>query len=351
MSQCFTAPTDFQFTAEAIEAAATNNRLLTLEIELSLRCNFRCPYCYVPHESYFRDELTLVEIEDVIMQARGLGAGRIIILGGEPSIDPRLLEVIGFIGRQGMETEIFTNGSGVSAELARELFARRVRVVLKMNSFDADLQDRLSGKPGAARIIQRALENLKAAGYPGQQRFLAVSTVICQPNLEEIPRLWRWLRDQDIAPYFEIITPQENARHNRWLEVAPQRLKTVFEELARIDGQQYGRNWDIQPPLVGNKCLRHKFSCLVTSLGEVRPCVGVTIPLGNIRTRPLAEIIAGSQVLRDLKNHRRTIKGPCASCEKADHCYGCRGTAFQMTGDYLASDPMCWKVSDQGDCQ
>ena len=48
-------------------------------------------------------------------------------------------------------------------------------------------------------------------------------------------------------------------------------------------------------------------------------------------------------LLKDLKDHRNTIKGPCGTCEKADHCYGCRGAAYQMTGDYLASDPLCWR--------
>ena len=343
--------TEFDFSAAHIRAAADQNRLLTLEIELSLRCNFRCPYCYVPRDEYFRNELTRAEIEDVIHQAQGLGARRIIILGGEPTIDPRLPEIIEFIRRRELEAEVFTNGSGLTAELARTLSAANVRVVLKMNSFDAAIQDRLAGKAGAAQMIAEALKRLKRAGYPGPRHFLAVSSVICRPNLEEIPRLWCWLRDQHIVPYFEIITPQENARDNQWLHVPVRRLREVFEALARIDRQQYGREWSIQPPLVGNKCLRHLFSCLVTSVGEVRPCVGVTLGLGNIRTQPLADIIAGSQVLRDLKNHRQTIKGPCGRCERAEHCYGCRGAAFQLTGDYLASDPLCWNIADpRGGC-
>jgi radical SAM protein with 4Fe4S-binding SPASM domain len=67
------------------------------------------------------------------------------------------------------------------------------------------------------------------------------------------------------------------------------------------------------------------------------------VPLGNIREDKLGDILCRSQLVRDLKNFRQTIKGPCRSCEKADQCYGCRGAAYQMTGDYLASDPLCWK--------
>ena len=334
---------DFEFDRAAIDRAAAENRLLTMEIELSLRCNFRCPYCYVPEKGYFADELTRDEIRDVLTQARNLGARRIIILGGEPSIYPEIRETIDFILGLGMGVEMFTNGSGISADFARWLYARRVRVVMKMNTFDADMQDRLSGRPGAAQIMRTALAHLKQAGYPDDGAFLAVSTIICRQNLDELPRMWCWLRDQGIAPYFEIITPQANALENEWLTVDTPALKALFDEVARIDRDRYDRTWSVQPPLVGNRCLRHKFSCLVTSKGDVLPCVGVTLPQGNIRKQTLQSIIANSPVIRDLKDHRRTIKGACGSCELADGCYGCRGAAFQTTGDYLAADPLCWR--------
>ncbi len=77
------------------------------------------------------------------------------------------------------------------------------------------------------------------------------------------------------------------------------------------------------------------------------PCVGVTIPIGNIRNQPLGEILRESEVVRDLKDHLQTIKGPCRTCDRAENCYGCRGAAYQLTGDYLASDPMCWRNVDR----
>ena len=333
----------FEFSAEDIAQAVHCNRLLSMEIEFSKRCNFRCPYCYVPHEKQLKNELSLEEIRAVILQAKALGAGKIIVLGGEPSIYPHTLELIRFMRTNGLVVEIFTNGSGVSDDLAKILYEQKVRVVLKMNSFDEALQNRLSGHAEAFRIIHTALSRLKAAGYPSEDNFLAVSSIICRQNIAELPHIWQWLREQHIAPYFEIITPQANARVNEWLHVAPPELERFFRAIADLDHRVFGRTWEIQPPLVGNKCMRHQFSCLVTAKGDVQPCVGITLSLGNIRSRPLVDILAGSQVLRDLKNYRKTIKGPCGDCDRAGECYGCRGAAFQITGDYLASDPLCWR--------
>lgn len=343
MGSCSSPTSNFEQSLPAIQEAAQRNRLLTMEIEFGLRCNFNCPYCYVPQSDHYDGELNIDEIQDTILQGKALGAQKIIILGGEPTIYPHIKEMIEFIHGQHLEVEMFTNGSGVSPDFAKFLCDHRVRVVLKMNSFNEQLQDKLAGKKGAYGIIHTALGALKDAGYPSDEAFLAVSTVICRPNLPELPKFWQWLREQDIAPYFEIITPQANALNNRWLFVEPPEIHELFQALSDIDAQTYGIQWEPQPPLVGNRCLRHLFSCLVNSTGEVMPCVGLNLSIGNIRRTPLKEILSNSQVREDLKNYRHTIKGPCGTCEKSDHCYGCRGAAYQMTGDYLASDPLCWR--------
>jgi len=330
---------NLEFSEQEVRQAVAAGRLLSMEIEFSR--------CYVEDRVAHPNELNREEIRSVLLQAKALGARKIIILGGEPSIYPHLPEMLEFLANNELAIEIFTNGSGVTAELARLLASKKARVVLKLNSRDAELQDKLAGKKGAHAIIMQALANLRSAGYPqnypANGLFLALSTVICRQNIEELPDLWRWLRREGIEPYFEVITPQANAVANSWLNVSGSELKALFTELAAIDREEFGKIWEPQPPLVGNRCMRHQVSCLVTAKGEVMPCVGVTLAIGNIREQPLADILRSSSVLNDLKNYRETIKGPCKSCEKAAECYGCRGAAFQLTGDYLASDPTCWR--------
>ncbi len=336
---------NLEFTDQEIREAVGAGRLLSMEIEFSRICNFRCSYCYVEGQEKPKSELSRSEIRDVILQAKKLGAKKIIILGGEPSIYPHLVEIIDFLGREKLEVEMFTNGSGVDIELASILARERVRVALKLNSRDEKIQDYLAGKKGAYRIIQKAFSSLKEAGYPSKDLFLAISTVICRQNIEELSAMWRWLRQEGIEPYFEVLTPQAKGLINTWLTVSPSELKELFMKLAAMDKEEFGRHWTPQPPLVGNKCMRHQVSCVVTATGDVMPCVGVDIAVGNIRDNTLADIVKNSEVINNLKNYRKLIKGPCRSCEKAAECYGCRGAAYQLTGDYLASDPTCWRHS------
>ncbi len=289
---------NLEFTEEEIKEAVAQDKLLSMEIEFSRICNFRCSYCYVPEKKECKDELSREEIKDVILQAKALGARKIIVLGGEPSIYPHLSEMLRFLDTHGFEVEMFTNGTGVDASMAKLLAELKVRVVLKLNSRIPEVQDKLAGRTGAYDTIQNAFANLKAAGYPSEELFLALSTVICQPNFDELEDMWQWVRDQKMEPYFEVITPQANAIENSYLSVDSEKLKNLFARLSAIDQEKYGRNWEPQPPLVGNRCMRHQVSCLLTATGYVNPCVGVTIPLGNIRENPLATILSAAMMLR-----------------------------------------------------
>jgi radical SAM protein with 4Fe4S-binding SPASM domain len=343
MNSCQTRIYAAEFSAAEIADAVQHGKLLSMEIEFNSVCNFRCVYCYAFENNRKRNELTKDQFKDVITQAKDLGARKIIILGGEPMLYPHLMEMIGFIRGLDMEIELFTNGTGITPEMARTLHELKVRVVLKMNTFDEKLQDTMSGRKGAYAQIRDAFNNLKQAGYPSEDRFMGVSTIICQQNIDELPRMWEWLRDQNIAPYFEMITPQGGARDNVALDITTQQAEEFFTKIAELDRRKYGNHWDPRPPLVGGVCLRHQFSCAVSSEGNVQPCVGVTIPIGNVKEKKLKDILGDSEVVQDLKRYRHMIKGPCGSCENLSECYGCRGAAYQLTGDYLASDPLCWK--------
>jgi radical SAM protein with 4Fe4S-binding SPASM domain len=340
-----------EFSPEEIAEAVKNNKILSMEIEFNKSCNFRCLYCYASDhtETRQRDELNQSEFLELINQARELGARKIIILGGEPMLYPPIVEMIQYIRGLDLDVELFTNGTNITREMAQMLYDLGVRVVLKMNTFEEKIQDMLSGRKGAYAQIQEAFNNLKRAGYPSADHFMGISTVICQQNIDELPKMWEWLRDQNIAPYFEMITPQGGAKEHNMLEVDSRQAEELFHRISRIDRKKYGHTWDPKPPLVGGECLRHQFSCAVDSEGFVQPCVGVTIPIGNVRKRRLKDILQESEVVQDLKNYTETIKGPCGECERLSECYGCRGAAYQMTGDYLASDPLCWKNLDKRD--
>ena len=339
-------PCKYDFTDLEIKQAAAQNRLLSLEIEFNRQCNYRCPYCYAAATGDMRNDYDPRVIDAAVQQAAELGARKIVILGGEPLLYRSLREKIEMICALGLGVEIFTNGSMMSPELAAFLFKNSCRVAVKLNTRNPEVHDRLTGVKNSLENSLRALRLLKEAGFTS--KMLCASTIISADNINDVVDLWKYLRENDITPYFEIMTPQGRLLEHQELTVDVHRLHNIFLELQEYD-RSLGHHWDAQPPLVGNKCLRHIYSALVNAQGDVFPCVGIDLKIGNILDKPLRQILSHSDIINDLKNHREMIKGPCRTCDKASTCYGCRGTAYQLTGDYLASDPLCWRNADKLD--
>lgn len=334
------------FTDADIETTRKNGRLLTMELELSRVCNLRCIYCYAESGLPLENELSFDEIISALDQGAALGVRKVIVLGGgEPMAYPRIMDVLHAIHERRLEIELFTNGTLLTAEIIEEFKQLKVNPVIKFNSLTPEIQDHLAGRKGSYDTIRAGLDMLLEAGFPNEELSLGAQTVICKPNYQELPAMWRWLRSRSIIPYFETITDQGRAKDHESLAVSPSELQSLFKELSRIDREEFGIHWEPKPPVAAFTCRRHLFSCTITSIGDVIPCPGVNIPAGNIRQSSLSEILSESEVFKNLRNIRETIKGDCKECELSQECYGCRGMAYHFTGDYLASDPLCWRKS------
>jgi len=342
-----------EFSPDEIDRACRERGLLSIELEMTHACNLRCAYCYARGGEQLAGEMSFDEIKGAVAQALELGARKIVILGGgEPCMYSQFHGLIEHLDGLGVDIEVFTNGTLIDAQAACFLYEHRVSVVVKRNSGDPAVQDALAGVPGTFERIQRGIDCLFAAGYPDAEHGLGVQTVICRQNLSEMPELWRWARSRSILPYFECMTLQGRAVEDQELRVSPDEIGEAFRELSRIDREEFGIEWTPHPPLAGSRCARHLYSILVRANGDLYPCVGVEIAVGNIRRDRLADVIRNHPVIDDLRHVYQRIKGRCRHCRLNGWCYGCRGNAFQLTGDYLAADPCCWigdGLADQAD--
>ncbi len=336
----------FGFSDKEINTNLKNDALLSLEIEFGSRCNLRCVYCYSGAEFLKRDELEIEEMYDIISQAKALGARKIIYLGaGEPLLDSKFIDIMKYVHKLKMDHILFTNATLIDIKTAQLFYENNLTVVVKYNSLNPEIYDWLTGVSGSYDSMQRGMESLSEAGYPDQNHILCIESVICRQNIEDIPNIWRWAREREIMPYMECLTRVGLATNREDLLITKQETQEIFETLAKIDADEYGLYWKPHPPIAGFSCKRHLYSCLINSQGYVLPCVGIDIKMGNIREEKLKNILKNNKVHRDLCNIKENIKGPCKTCDLNDECYGCRGTAYALTGDYLASDPTCWKVN------
>lgn len=316
------------FSREEIDACAARRGLLSIEFDLSAdRCE--CAACQ-GNSAADRSPLTLIEIADLLRQAQKEGARRAIFVDAGAAPHPSIRQIIDGALHLGMEIELFAFSTHITPSLAKFLRERSVSVILRWD------RDR-------AGSIEDSVASLRDSGYSqASSPRLAAAISVSEKSLPDIPGAWRWARSLGIEPYVQIIRPQHNGKTTVF---PPDLAKSLFEELGRIDREEFGKTWPMPPSLIGRSCKRHLFACHVTSCGTIFACVGVTIPLGNVRSESLREILELSEVLENLRAFGEKIKEPCRTCSKSTDCYGCRGSAYQLTGDYLAGDQMCWKVN------
>ncbi len=332
------------FADDEIAECLDKKGLLSIELEFTKKCNLRCLYCYSSAGESVENELSLDELKSVIYQARELGARKIILLGGgEPLIYSGVRDIVDYINSLGLQQVLFTNGTLVTREIAQFLFKKGVTVIIKSNSMKSEVQDMLAGVRGVFKNIRKGLKFLMDAGYPNGKVSLGIQTVICKQNMAELPSMWTWARENRIIPYFEILTYQGRAKENADLNVSISEVKAIFERLEAIDRERLGIVWRSRPTIAAFSCKRHFYSCLINSQGYIQPCPGIDMPIGNIREKPLKDILESSHVITNLRNIYEKIEGPCKTCEDRYKCYGCRGNAYQITGNYLSSDPTCWR--------
>ncbi|MGU3449783.1 radical SAM protein [Methylobacterium sp. 391_Methyba4] len=137
------------------------------------RCNLECEQCiYKPSISHFiNEEIALDDALGLLATFRGLGAGKVTFLGGEPTLYGHrqggrpLLDLIEGTRALGYEyVRIDTNGQRVSSLLAQPSFQRLDEVAFSLDGFSAGTNDPLRGKGTFVRAVD-AIRKAVALGY------------------------------------------------------------------------------------------------------------------------------------------------------------------------------------------
>ncbi len=147
---------------------------LSVSIELTNRCNFKCLYCAQtaddPHE------MTTAEIKGLMDDFAELGTQRVGLTGGEPLIRTDLEELIAHSHGLGFVTNVASNGFFVPDQVHRLEGADLV--ILSLDGAQ-ESHDRLR-QPGSYLKVIQSIEALKTAGFK-----VVTSTVLTRMNMGE----------------------------------------------------------------------------------------------------------------------------------------------------------------------
>jgi len=332
------------FSDDEIAEARRSGKLLSLDIELTHRCNLRCVYCYGEFGEKCRHELSQDEIIRVIDEAISLGLRTLTLTGGEPLLDKRYFNIAEYAVEHGVSVLLFTNGTLLTEQVSARLMELRVSPCVKLDSLTETVQDSLADCPGTLKKIHQGIRNLIDVGFTTEYPVLSVNSVVCRNNIDEIPYMWQWARNQDIKPSLTRLQPMGRARNRRDIVVSAEELHDLFVTLSAIDAE-WDIIWEPNTPWAMNKaCRRHYIGAFLDAEGNVQPCSGVPIKAGNVRESSLKHILA-SEIFTIARNIDEHLTGACRDCPQRHICYGCRSIALFQAGSFTAADPLCWHAS------
>jgi 12,18-didecarboxysiroheme deacetylase len=342
------------------------------------RCNLKCVHCYAhAKDQAASSELTTQEGKNLIDDLATFGAPVILFSGGEPLARKDLPELAQYAVQKGMRAVISTNGTLITREIAHILKDIGLSYVgISIDGME-EINDRFRGVKGAFEAALEGIRNTQAAGIKVGLRF-----TINKFNVEEIPRIFKLLREMDIprACFYhlvysgrgsemvaddlsledsrkavdlildltkklhdegkpkEILTVDNHSDgpylYMRLARENPERAKEVLELLKMNEGNSSGRgigcvSWDGE--VHADQFWRHH-------------------SFGNVRKRPFSEIWEdmSDPLMKKLKNKKQYVTGRCARCRWLDICAGnFRVRAEAVTGDLWAPDPACYLTDDE----
>lgn len=153
---------------ELYRKAGTPSRITKCHVELTDNCNFRCRMCYMGSiiQKNTHRALTSGEFRKILDLLEKDGVIELTLTGGEPFLNPNILEILGMLRDKNFFTAINTNGSVLNEKILKALLEMRVcSMEISIYGFSEDTYERVTGR----REFAKVLENVKKftdAGLP-----------------------------------------------------------------------------------------------------------------------------------------------------------------------------------------
>ena len=320
--------------------------LVGIGVDLTEVCNRKCLTCFAAHTPRTMPYVTFAQIVD---QAQAIGFPELYLLGGEPTLHPRIFDCLSYARDRFKVVILVTNMD----RMAHVEFCRQVansgcviagqRHTLQWDGANADMERLLTGGDHL-HTSYRGWENATKM-FPPER--VCVQCCITQPVVERgaIFDVFRWCRGMGYEPVMEFTKEGSEFKRGCALDVSPAAMLAVLKEFQRIDREEFdlpGADL-LSPQAYGKTCHMQENSIHFRVDGTAIPCVGFPgLTYGHIATDGLSQILQ-NPLRAYIADPHTWIYGYCRDeCPHFDRCTGgCRGSAFDMAGCYRASFYYC----------
>jgi radical SAM protein with 4Fe4S-binding SPASM domain len=310
------------------EKALARNIPLSVQLDLTYRCNERCVHCYLDHEDH--GEMTTAEIKHLLDEMADAGVFILTLSGGEIFLRKDFFEILEYarLERQ------FCVKLKTNAIMIHERQAAKIRDVgvesiqISIYSHRPEVHDAITLVPGS---LQRSLDAARFLKSQGLRVIFA--NVLMVQNLQDYQGVRKLAEELGVECTLDpTITPMmDGDRSVLSLGVDHTALRQVFRNQALVgDAEEF---CTIAAPVDENAlsalpCSAGHTACYVSPYGDVFPCVQFPLPTGNVRKERFLDIWRYSERMNEVRSIRLKDLTTCTSCPHVGSCTRCPGLAF-----------------------
>jgi radical SAM protein with 4Fe4S-binding SPASM domain len=295
---------------------------LSVQFDLTYRCNERCVHCYLDHDDH--GELTTAEVTSVLDQLASAGTFFVIFSGGELLLRKDLFEILGYARALGFDVKLKTNAILLGereADRIRDLGIRSVQV--SIYSHRPEVHDGITKVPGSLDRSLAAIRFLKTRGL-----HVLIANVLMRQNAGDYPHVRALAAELGVECTIDpTITPKMDGDTSILnLRISEPQLLRVYTDTSLI-GDFAG-----EPPademLDAAPCSAGHTACYISPYGDVFPCVQFPLPTGNLRGQRFGDIWHQSPQMNEVRAIRMRDLPTCSTCSFMTTCTRCPGLAY-----------------------
>ena len=312
-----------EMTAKALKL----NVPLSVQLDLTYRCNERCIHCYLDHDDH--GEMTTAEIKGLLDQLADAGVFFLTFSGGEILMRRDFFEILEHARARTFCVKLKTNGVLIREKEAKRLRALGVESVqISIYSHRPEVHDAITKMPGSLRQSIEAVRLLRKQGVR-----VNLANVLMVQNAQDYPGVRALAAELDAKFTMDpTVTPMmDGDRSTLKLNVDQAALREVFRDQGLVEKVE---EFCAPPRSVDEEaldmlpCSAGHTACYVSPYGDVYPCVQFPLPSGNVRHMKFIDIWRDSPQLKEVRAITLRDMPSCSQCAHGATCTRCPGLAF-----------------------
>lgn len=312
---------------------------LRVMFELTYRCNFKCPHCYVPQAFRKYKEINKKDVFLIINQLADIGCFYLGFTGGEPFMRKDIMDILWHARKRGFQAIVYTNGSLISEELAKELADMQLNKIditipaVKKKNFES-----ITKMPGSFDKVFKAIEALKEHNVP-----LGFKTCILKDNQDQIEEIIKFSDSQgaehrlDDMLFCRLDGSVEPYKFRGRMKLGPSSKSKGILLKAKKEACNDKMDSPFDSERILFRCGAGTSQAAITPQGELKLCLMINYPKYKILNKSLDSAWQRLKKLTRLLEKNSDYK--CGNCELADYCKWCPAKSWAYNRTFDSCDP------------